>query len=1005
MFGVGATVGTGVFFVMHEAVPDAGPAVIVSFVLAGLAAGLSALSLRRDGLRGAGLRVDLLLRLRDARRGRRDGRRGLPAARVRRVDGGGRGRAGAATSTSCWTTCSAGRSRPRCPPRRGTPTPGIINLPAVVLVALCALLLIRGARESAKVNAIMVVIKLAVLVMFVAIAFTAFNADNFADFAPHGRRRHHGRRRDDLLHLHRPRRRLDRRRRGARPAEDDAARDPRSPWRSSRRSTSSSRSPPSAPSRGRSSRTPRRARPGWPRSCEDVVGATWPGTILAAGAVISIFSVTLVTHVRADPHPVRDRPRRTAARRRSPGSTRARTRRCSTPSSSRSSVGAARRASSRCRLPVGPRVHRHPGRVHRRLGRRDHPAPDPARPAARLQGPRLPGHAGPADRSPASTSCPACTGTRTRGSCCGSAWCSRSTSCGAAGTPCCNARSRQACSRTRTCGDDRRRRQPVRRRSTARSTSASRSPARCPRRRGRTCWSSRRSSRPAGPCRPWPASTARCRSGSRRVPTRPRPPALDFLEGRADGLTIEFVRLRERSTPRALAALAEARDATALVLGSSPDGPEGRVVVGSTADYLAALVAGAAGHRAEVVPLRAEPDGRRGAPAHLLVQRLRPRRRRPSAGRRGSRARSTSGCGSACFGVRSATMYPPEIGTDIESEVTEQWRAQMVEAQATLRARLGDALDDDVELVVASGTSWWRGAELRRLDAQRAAHPRVLERRCPAARVPRHQRDEDHPALAGAGPRRAARRAVTDPWGVDRLDLDAYLARIGARPDDPLAAIHRAHVAAIPFENLDVQLGVGVSVDLPDVQAKLVGAHRGGYCYEHGILLAAALERLGHTVERRLARIGDPAVLPRPRSHLVAGRGRSLARRHRVRLGAARTRPAGRRRRLAPGRLDVPDRPARRRLVAAARAARRRLADPLHDPAGDHLPARRRGRQLRDVAPPDVPVRAPARGDPQGRRTAAEPDRPPVQRRDARRQGRGPPSATTSWATCSATSA
>src|SRR6187455_3740001 len=43
MFGVGATVGTGIFFVLQEAVPDAGPAVIVSFLIAGLAAGLSAL--------------------------------------------------------------------------------------------------------------------------------------------------------------------------------------------------------------------------------------------------------------------------------------------------------------------------------------------------------------------------------------------------------------------------------------------------------------------------------------------------------------------------------------------------------------------------------------------------------------------------------------------------------------------------------------------------------------------------------------------------------------------------------------------------------------------------------------------------------------------------------------------------------------------------------------------------------------------------------------------------
>ena len=54
--------------------------------------------------------------------------------------------------------------------------PGVINLPAIVLVAMCAVLLIRGASESAKANAVMVVIKIVVLVMFSAIAFTAFNA-------------------------------------------------------------------------------------------------------------------------------------------------------------------------------------------------------------------------------------------------------------------------------------------------------------------------------------------------------------------------------------------------------------------------------------------------------------------------------------------------------------------------------------------------------------------------------------------------------------------------------------------------------------------------------------------------------------------------------------------------------------------------------------------------------------------------------------------------------------
>jgi N-hydroxyarylamine O-acetyltransferase len=110
---------------------------------------------------------------------------------------------------------------------------------------------------------------------------------------------------------------------------------------------------------------------------------------------------------------------------------------------------------------------------------------------------------------------------------------------------------------------------------------------------------------------------------------------------------------------------------------------------------------------------------------------------------------------------------------------------------------------------------------------------------------------------------------MDEQWGVDVLDLDAYLARIGARADDDLAAIHRAHLDAVPFENLDVMLGRGVSVALPDVAAKLVERDRGGYCYEHAVLLGAALDRLGYDVERRLARIGDPAVQPRPRSHLV----------------------------------------------------------------------------------------------------------------------------------------
>jgi N-hydroxyarylamine O-acetyltransferase len=115
---------------------------------------------------------------------------------------------------------------------------------------------------------------------------------------------------------------------------------------------------------------------------------------------------------------------------------------------------------------------------------------------------------------------------------------------------------------------------------------------------------------------------------------------------------------------------------------------------------------------------------------------------------------------------------------------------------------------------------------------------------------------------------------VRDEWDVERLDLDAYLRRVDAGSDlaptaTTLARLHRAHVAAIPFENLDIPLGRGIAVDLDSVQDKLVRRRRGGYCHEHGLLFAAVLERLGFPVERRLARVGGDAERPRPRTHMT----------------------------------------------------------------------------------------------------------------------------------------
>lgn len=109
------------------------------------------------------------------------------------------------------------------------------------------------------------------------------------------------------------------------------------------------------------------------------------------------------------------------------------------------------------------------------------------------------------------------------------------------------------------------------------------------------------------------------------------------------------------------------------------------------------------------------------------------------------------------------------------------------------------------------------------------------------------------------------------------IDLAAYFDRIGyAGPAEPtlaaLSAIHRLHVAAIPFENLSPLMGDEVPLDLEALQAKLVQGGRGGYCFEHNLLLWAALRQMGFEAQGLGARVlwGAPADAPvRQRSHMA----------------------------------------------------------------------------------------------------------------------------------------
>ncbi len=107
-------------------------------------------------------------------------------------------------------------------------------------------------------------------------------------------------------------------------------------------------------------------------------------------------------------------------------------------------------------------------------------------------------------------------------------------------------------------------------------------------------------------------------------------------------------------------------------------------------------------------------------------------------------------------------------------------------------------------------------------------------------------------------------------------DIDAYCARIGyTGAREPrlavLQALVAAHTAAIPFENLDVLLKRPIRLDLPSLYAKLVHARRGGYCFEHNLLLLDVLTRFGFRATGLAARVqwGRAPESVGPRTHML----------------------------------------------------------------------------------------------------------------------------------------
>ncbi len=181
--GVGAIIGTGIFVVIGQGAGEAGPAVTISFVLAAVTCLFSALSYSELAssvpISGSAYTYsyatlgelvafiigwDLILEY------------GVAVAAVA-VGWGG--------NFNVFLDSTFGYQLPASiasPPEEG----GVVNVPAVAIVLLVTLLLVRGTRESATVNLVMVVVKIGILIFFIIAAFTAYNADNLEPFSPEG---------------------------------------------------------------------------------------------------------------------------------------------------------------------------------------------------------------------------------------------------------------------------------------------------------------------------------------------------------------------------------------------------------------------------------------------------------------------------------------------------------------------------------------------------------------------------------------------------------------------------------------------------------------------------------------------------------------------------------------------------------------------------------------------------------------------------------------------------
>jgi APA family basic amino acid/polyamine antiporter len=185
MLGIGAIIGTGIFVLTAEAANKAGPAMMISFVIAAVVCGLAALCYSELAsmvpVSGSAYTYSyatfgeiiawivgwaLVLEYAIAASAVSVGWSGYMVGLVENI-----------FAIEVGNDFVAGPF---------DANPSIINVPAMLIALLCMALLLIGTKESARFNAILVAIKVSALMLFLVLALPAMNAENFQPFSPNG---------------------------------------------------------------------------------------------------------------------------------------------------------------------------------------------------------------------------------------------------------------------------------------------------------------------------------------------------------------------------------------------------------------------------------------------------------------------------------------------------------------------------------------------------------------------------------------------------------------------------------------------------------------------------------------------------------------------------------------------------------------------------------------------------------------------------------------------------